>query len=86
MWEQPEVWQLSPMALSTLLECDKCEISSENDLFHILRKWLSVDKEERQSHLDQILTSVRWPTMNNHFLNDIVSHALWLQACPSFEV
>jgi hypothetical protein len=41
VWEQDDFWQLSPAALRTLLDCDKCEISSENNLFHILRTWLA---------------------------------------------
>ena len=41
VWEQDDFWLLSPAALRTLLDCDKCEISSENNLFHILRTWLA---------------------------------------------
>jgi hypothetical protein len=41
VWEQDDFWQLSPAALRTLLDCDKCEISSENNLFHVLRTWLA---------------------------------------------
>ncbi|ELR13120.1 uncharacterized protein ACA1_098170 [Acanthamoeba castellanii str. Neff] len=86
VWEQDDFWQLSPAALRTLLDCDKCEISSENNLFHVLRTWLAKDKEERQGQLGHILPSIRWPMMDSHFLNDVVAQASWLQSCPSFQV
>lgn len=85
VWEQDDFWQLSPVALRTLLDCDKCEISSENNLFHVLRTWLAKDKEERQGQLGHILPSIRWPMMDSHFLNDVVAQASWLQSCPSFQ-
>lgn len=45
-----------------------------------------VQDDTRESHLDRILPTIRWPMMDSNFLNDIVAQTPWLQNCSEFQV
>ncbi len=73
-------------ALMAVLDNERATISSENNVFHILNRWLMQDFEERKPHLAKLIPLVRWSVMDINFFQDVVCKANWLKGCPQFQV
>ncbi len=69
-----------------VVDNEKATVSCENNVFHILRRWLMQDFEERKPHLAKLIPLVRWSVMDRNFLLDVASRASWLKGCSQFQV
>jgi hypothetical protein len=84
-WSRPDVWSLGHHAMRLILGSERAQVTSENTVFAILEKWLSVDWDSRHKHIPELARLVRWAAMDINYLQDVVRNCTWLTCFDWFQ-
>lgn len=69
---EEEFLQLTKTQLSELLRCEDLNVSSEEDVYNAIIRWVYNDKENRRDDIAELLQETRMPLLSPRFLVDTV--------------
>ncbi|XP_033632334.1 kelch-like protein diablo [Asterias rubens] len=69
---EEEFLQLPKPQLAELLQCEDLNVSSEEEVYNAIMRWVYHDKEERKNDIAELLQAIRMPLLSPRFLVDIV--------------